>query len=125
MPAPAPPAEDEATDDDDPADVPPEAANQGRRTSYGARIREVLAAAGEPLTYLEIAAASGVDQPDGGVPARMVRYLLARWAVSGVRTTTKDGKVAGEIKPRRRPAAAREPAPVPGQPSELERTSPA
>jgi uncharacterized protein DUF262/uncharacterized protein DUF1524 len=82
----------------------PEVSTARGRSSFGAQIRDALSTAGGPLTYLEIAAAAAVAYPDNPVPAKTVRHLLARWAVSGVRTTTKDGTTAGVLRPRRRRA---------------------
>ena len=81
----------EAADDDS----APEPTTARRRSSFGAQIREALkAAGGGPLTFVEIADAAAANS-DGGVPRKTVRYLLSTWAVSGVRPTTKDGKIAG------------------------------
>ncbi len=71
-----------------------------RRSSFSAQIREALkAAGGGPLTFVEIVDATTVADPDGGVHRKTVRCLLSKWT-SGVRPTTKDGKIAGLLKRR-------------------------
>jgi uncharacterized protein DUF262/uncharacterized protein DUF1524 len=60
--------------------------------SISARVRKALRdVGGGPLTYLEIA------RTDEELKASVVKWLLRGYRISGVRTTTKDGQVAGEL----------------------------
>jgi len=61
---------------------------------FAAQIRAALAAAGGPLTYLELAEATGLSRS-------RIRRRLQQRAVSGVLPTIKDGMIAAKLKPRR------------------------
>ena len=64
------------------------------RTGFAARIRAALADAGGPLTYLELADATGL-------PRSRIRWRLQQRTISGVAPTIKNGMIAGKLKPRR------------------------
>lgn len=61
---------------------------------FAAQIRAALAAAGRPLTYIELAEATGL-------PRARIRRRLQQRTVSGVSPTIKNGMIAAKLKPRR------------------------
>ena len=61
---------------------------------FAAQIRAALAEAGGPLTFIELAAATGLSR-------WRIRRRLSQRTISGVSTTIKDGMIAGKLKPRR------------------------